>query len=238
MGGHHSKVTNKDSTSVITDALLDTAQNCVQYVVGDQTIATYGTGNLVQGNIQDMSLRLDAGCVQRTTQAADFETKLQAQIAQKLKDQEVALTQWLDGGKTSVSSSVSNTVRTNITVKTTQNCLTRLSGTQLILTSGNANVVMDNAQRQVQNVVGQCLQDGTQSARASTDISDLINQYASYTSENPFAFITDAITAVLKSAIAIFAIIFIAIIILVAVSRLARRPAKPPPPEVAPATPS
>jgi uncharacterized membrane protein len=51
----------------------------------------------------------------------------------------------------------------------------------------------------------------------TNDISDIVNQHSTYDSENPFAFITDAIEAVMKSAMVFLAVIFIIIVCLVAI---------------------
>jgi hypothetical protein len=49
------------------------------------------------------------------------------------------------------------------------------------------------------------------------DVTNTVNQHSTYDSNNPFAFITDAIEAAIKTAMVIAAVVFIAIVILVLV---------------------
>ncbi len=220
MGGHHSTQTSKMTTNIITNATLNATQNCLSYMDGTQIISIHGSGIIFKGNIQESQLSVDMKCVDNINQKGDFENKIIDHLTQELKDQEVALTQWLDSSGDDQHSDITTNVVTNITFNDVQNCLASLNGTQMFIVSGNNDVVVDNMQKQTLSLAQQCLMSGGQATEVVNDVTNTLNQHSSYVAQNPFAFITDAITAILKSAMATAAVIFIAIVILVLVFKI------------------
>lgn len=217
MGSHYSTQTVAVSTNVVTNASLNTAQNCVTFMDGTQVISIYGSGIIYKGNIQRATLSVDSKCVSQMNQQGEFENKLTDSIIQELKDQEIAMTQWLDpGGDLQITDIVQN-VTTNVTFKDVQNCIDSLQATQLSIVRGNNDVIVDNIQEQTMNLASTCMMRGDQTVDVVNDVTNTINQHSTYTSKNPFAFITDAIEATIKSAMAIAAVVFIAFVILILV---------------------
>jgi RNA-binding protein YhbY len=217
MGGHVSKQTVDVSTNLVTNASLNVAQNCLTYTQGDQVIDIYGSGNIFKGNTQRASLKVDSNCVAQIGQNGTFKEKLNNSIAQELKDQEIALTQWLDSSEDDQFTDIANKVTQNITFEDVQNCINTLQGTQLFIVRGNNDVIVDNLQEQTMTLASKCKMGGGQTFDVVNDVTNTVNQHSTYTSKNPFAFITDAIEATIKSAMAIAAVVFIAIVILVLV---------------------
>ena len=217
MGGHHSKQSVKVSTNVVTNASLNVTQNCLTFMDGTQVISIYGSGIIFKGNIQRSTLSVDSKCVSQMSQQGEFENKLTDSISQELKDQEVAMTQWMDSSGDDQETDIVQNVTTNITFTDVQNCIDSLQGTQLFIVRGNNDVVVDNMQDQTMTLASSCMMGGGQTVDVVNDVTNTVNQHSTYTSKNPFAFITDAIEAALKSAMAIAAVVFIAIVILVLV---------------------
>ena len=222
MGGHQTKQKIKETAKLTVDATLQSTQNCISYVSGSQIIGTYGSGNVVSGNIQNMSVSVTPTCFQTSKQKSDLSSEMQSKIKQSLKSKQVALTQWLDTGKSSTDTEIDRQITANFTFDTVQNCFVKISNTQLIVTKGSANVVIDNAQKQTSNVMEQCIMSGGQTSAAVSNITDTINQHSEYTSTNPLSFIGDFFKGMMQSGIMAAAAIFIGIIILVFVYEIAR----------------
>ena len=217
MGGHHSKQTVTVSTKMVANTSLNVAQNCLSYLDGTQVISIHGRDIIFKGNIQRSRLNIDMKCVDKMSQKGEFKNKLTDSITQELRDQEQALTEWMDPSGDNQKTDIVQNVTTNITFNDVQNCLASLNGTQLIVVSGSNDVIVDNLQEQTITLAQECLMSGSQATEVVNDITNTVNQHSSYDSKSPFAFITDAIEAALKSAMAIMAIIFITIVILVLV---------------------
>jgi hypothetical protein len=231
MGGHHSKQTVGVSTNVVANIVQTTAQNCISVSNGTNTITVDGNYNVISGVKQEVSISVNTSCTTFSESNVDFNTDLAAVVESVLKDQEVALESWVDNSGSSQKSKIAQDVTTNVTKSTVQNCVSSLTGINNLFITGNENIVRDIVQSSTLNLISQCLLTDTDSVQAVTNITDTVNQHASYESENPLAFITDAYTAVSKSAILMIAVIFIIIIsfvfVLMLVGRLRRRP--PPP---------
>ena len=223
MGGHTSKQSVDATTNVVTNATLNVSQNCLSYMDGTQVISIHGSGIIFKGNIQQSQLSVDMKCIDQMSQEGDFESQLTASITQQLEDEEVAATQWMDPSGDDQKTDITSNVTTNITFNDVQNCLATLNGTQLFVVSGSNDVIVDNMQEQTMTLAQQCLMSGGQTVDVVSDITNTVNQHSTYDSENPWSFIVDAIEAVLKSAMAIAAVVFIAIVILVMVFEVGTR---------------
>ena len=214
MGGHHSKQTSNVTSDLITNAVLGVTQNCLAFMDGKQVISVYGSGNVFEGNIQRSQLSVNTKCVDKINQSGEFKNKLKNSISQKLKDEELALTEWLDPSGDSQGSDITQNITTNISFKNAQKCLTGLDGSQLFVVHGTNNIVVDNMQDQTLDLTNECIMDGSQAAETSNSVTNTVNQHSVYESKSPLAFITDAIAASIKSVIAIIAIVFVVIVIM------------------------
>ena len=223
MGSHTSKQSVATSTSLITKSVLDVTQDCMQIAVGKQVMKIDGSDNVFKGNTQTASMKIDAGCMDRMSQDNNFSTRLNDTIAQKLKDQTVAGLGWMDPGGDDQSTSISQNITSGITFTDVQKCLSEMNNTQLMVVSGSDNVVADNLQEQSMSIASKCIMGGSQTADVSNDVTNTVNQHSDYDAENPFAFITDAIESTISSSMAILAIAFISIVILVLVFKIVHK---------------
>nr|CAD5338270.1 Protein E248R [African swine fever virus] len=98
MGGSTSKNSFKNTTNIISNSIFNQMQNCISMLDGKNYIGVFGDGNILNHVFQDLNLSLDTSCVQKHVNEENFITNLSNQITQNLKDQEVALTQWMDAG--------------------------------------------------------------------------------------------------------------------------------------------
>lgn len=226
MGGHESKQEVDISTTVVTDATLNVTQGCMSVMAGDQVMAVHGNGNVFTDNTQDQSMSIDMNCIDQMQQSNQFSSKINSSITQTLSDSEVALTEWMDPSSDTQTASVANNVTTNVTFDDTQNCMLSMSGTQIMGVSGDANLYAGNAQDQSEEITTTCLMSGGQYSTVVNNLTNTANQHSIYDSENPLAFIPDAIQATITSATAILAVMFIVITILVLVFMAGRRKRK------------
>ena len=223
MGGHQSTQTAKTSTAILTNAVFTQTQNCMSMVDGTNFIGVYGSGNVLNHVFQNLSISLSKKCVNKVTNKENFQNNVTNEIVQNLKDQEVALTEWMDSSGDDQETDISNSVTTNITTKVAEDCLDAVSGMNVLVVEGSGNVVEYATQKQTEQVVSECLQSAHQSLQARNGISNTVNQYSDYTSKNPLAFITDAIEATLKSLVSVGVILFVTLVILALVFEMVKR---------------
>ena len=226
MGGHQSKQSVAVSSDLVTNASMKMSQDCISFMDGSQVIAVNGSGNVVDGNVQESSMSVNSKCVAQLGEDGSFVNKLTDSVSQALKDEEIALSQWMDGSKDKQSTSIAENVTQNLTFEEAQKCLNTVQGTQVIMVKGTGNVVSDNLQEQSSQLVSNCLMSGSETAKSVNDVTNTINQHSTYKSDNPFSFITDAIEGVFRSAIAVAAVVFIAVVILVLVFEVGGRKKK------------
>ena len=223
MGGHTSKQSIKASTSIAANIVQNTAQNCINVSYGGNTFSIDGNYNDISGVSQTVSVAVSAGCSTFAGQNTTFSNDLSHALTQFYDDQEVALTQWLDNSRDDQETNISQSVTANFTQSAVQSCVNNLNNINIFSVTGNGNVVKDVTQTVTLNVLSQCLLQNGQTNDVVSTITNTINQHGTYTSENPLAFITDAIGAVAKSALAVAAVIFIVIVCFVFLFMLMRR---------------
>ena len=216
MGGHESKQSVADTAVVLGSAVQSVTQNCINYVYAGNTINISGTGNVVNAVNQAMAVAVNSSCAASVTQSATFSNSLQAKVAQTLKDQEVALTQWMDSSSDDSEAHINQIVSTNVSSTTVQSCLNSINSQNILNITGSGNIVTDIVQSGTATLLSQCLLGQGQTSTAVNNIANTVNQHSTYDSENPLAFITDAIEALMRSAMILVAIVFVAIICFVA----------------------
>lgn len=205
------------TSSLVTDASLDVTQKCLAFMDETQVISVMGSGNVFSGNIQEADLSVDMKCVSSFEQADEFSNKLADNIQQELEQTSIAMTQWMDPTGHNQSSDIVQNVSTNVRLADVQTCLAKESGTQLFVTQGNNNLFANNAQRQTMNLVSQCMASGGQVASVVNEVTNTMNQHAVVTAQNPLAFISDALSALVESLggmVILAFVVFIAVILL------------------------
>ena len=207
MGGHHSTQSVSASATVITNATMNQVQDCLMDMSHENIIRVFGDHNIINNETQSITFQVSSSCVNKLTQEQDFESKVQNSISQTLKDQDVAMMSWMTPGSDDQSTTINNTVKTNITTNVVQKCVGNLQGRNITNVVGSGNVMTNIVQEQASTFVSQCMQGTTSVTKTSTDMSDIINQHSDHTSKNPFSFISDAIAAV--AGIAVVGIIFV-----------------------------
>lgn len=223
MGGHQSRQSVSLSSSVITNATYSKTSNCINVAQGNNIFSLYGNNNVIENVDQSTSLSVDAKCAQDLTQSQDFMQDLANKVVGTLKTQEVALTSWMTPGKSTQDTNVSNVVQTNISTKDVQNCLTQLSGTNIFSVVGSGNVVRSVVQNLSENKFGGCLGSNSQVVKASSDISNAVNQAQSDVQKNPFAFITDAIQAAVADVAIAVGVVVVVVVMVIVVAKLIRK---------------
>jgi hypothetical protein len=220
MGGHHSKQSLKKSSDIVTKSVLNQSQGCIAVSDGKNVLNVFGNANVVENVDQGMSFTIKQDCKSVLASDDKFQSQLSTQIAQSLKDQDIALTSWLTPGTSDQSQALSDSVRKNISTDLVQNCLTQLSGTNVVNVQGSANVVQNVVQKQSQGVVASCMQGNQQSLSTMTDMTDIVNQNEAHSSKNPLAFITDAIGAAVSDVAVAVGIAFVAIVLIVVLGKI------------------
>ena len=220
MGGHHSKQTLSMSSSIVTNAVLNQSQDCIAVSDGKNVLNVFGNANVVTNVDQEMTFTIKQDCKSTLAANDDFQGQLSNQIAQSLQDQDIALTSWLTPGTSTQSSAIANSVKTNIDTNLVQNCLTQMSGTNVVNVQGSANVVQNVVQKQSQSIMASCMQGNQQSLSTMTDITDITNQNLAHTSKNPLAFIPDAIQKAVEDVAIALGIAVVAIVLIVVLGKL------------------
>jgi len=219
MGGHHSKQSMKATSSIVTKVSSEQTQNCIQVADGTNLLNVYGNANVVTHITQDMTFEIKADCVNQMVESNKFEADLQNQIQQQLKSQDIAMTSWLSAGSDNQSAEIDNSVTTLISTKVIQNCLTSLTGRNVINIQGSNNVVSDVVQQQSQSALTSCIQGTKESNSTIANITNVANQALSHIDKNPFAFITDAIKAVVTSIAVLIGVVVVAVVMMVIVGK-------------------
>ena len=223
LGGHQSRQTVNATTSVVSNAVQNVTQTCITYVYGSNTFNISGDGNVVSGVNMKIGIRVDSTCTEEVTGKDTFQNVLQDKISQLLKDQEVAMTQWLDNSKDETKTNIKQSIENNITSNTVQTCVNKINMQNLFNISGNSNVVKNVLQEGTANVISKCMLTDDHVASTVNDVTNTINQHSEYESQNPFAFITDAIEAIMKNAMVVIAIIFIVVLCFIGLFMVLRR---------------
>jgi hypothetical protein len=187
------------ATAVTANVLQSTTQDCINITYGGNTISVTGDFNVLSGVGQTVSISVSSKCGVMTQQASDFKSALSANLAQSLRSQQIALTGWLDSSRNDQSTSLQQSVTTNITQANVQNCLNTMNGYNILNVTGSGNVIKDVAQNASLNLVSECMLQNGQASKVVSDITDTVNQSAVLESKNPLAFIADAMAAAFSS---------------------------------------
>lgn len=213
MGGHQSTQSVNDVTKTVSNSIQQVTKSCISYAQTDNTVAVAGTANAVSNITQTVSIQVNSQCASKLVQNSNFQNSMQNSIVQQLKNKSIALTEWMDGSKDNNQTNIEQIVGTNVTSKTVLNCVNNLNSRNIITVAGTGNVVNDVVQKNTVDAISNCLLSNTQASNAVSNITNAINQGAVSKSENPLAFITDAIGTVAKSGMMTMAAIAFIIII-------------------------
>lgn len=214
MGPRNSKQSLSVSSDLVTNATLNQSQDCIVADFAENVINVQGSGNVVSGAKQGITFTVKQDCASTLDAKENFQASVNDQIAQSLKNQTTALMSWASPGSAKESINLSNSVTTNITTTMVQKCLATLQGRNVINIQGSGNVLENTKQDVSMKVLSSCMQGNTQALSTMTDITDTINQKQSNVDENPFGFITDAITAVVGD-LAVAAVVVVVLVVLV-----------------------
>lgn len=223
MGGHQSRQNVNVSAKTVANVVQSTAQDCINVEYGGNTISIDGNYDDISGVAQTVQVSMNSDCGTLTGQTGTFDNKFASAVSQVLKEQEVALTQWMDNSKTNTNSAISQKLSSGFTQKTVQSCVNNTNNFNILSVQGNADVVQNITQNSTMNTLSQCLMQNGQTSDVVSDFTNIVNQHSEYDSENPLAFIGDAFAAIAKSAMLIAAIAFIVIVCFVMLLVLLRR---------------
>lgn len=227
MGGDQSRLSVSVTDNVVMSAVQDVTQDCINSVDSSNVIDVTGGGNIVDRNTQKVSVKIKSNCIQESSQNAQFESKLQDTIAQSLKTQSVAMTQWLDNSSNDADSTLNQNISASVLSESVQTCLNTIATDNKIVADGYGNIITNNSQEDINELMSDCLLRDGQTSAIVNNLTNTVNQHSVYKSENPFAFITDSIAAVTKSAMLLFAAIFIIIVCFVGIFLALRDKKKP-----------
>jgi len=190
------------------------AQDCSTITDGANVVSVFGSHNVINGVDQQLTFSVNRDCVNNMTAQADFQSKLSAKVAQAMSDQSVAMTEWMDTGKSTQSTVIDQSVTNKFSSDVSQKCLASLSGVNVIDVRGTGNIVENVRQKQAQSVVSKCMQGSAQAMSAITDISNTVNQGSTKVSTNPLSFISDAFVAMGQSTMAMVAGVVVVVIVM------------------------
>lgn len=215
MGGSHSTQSISASAQVTAKIVQDTVQGCLTTSVAGNTLTIDGSGNQLSDVQQRVSISVSAGCQTLSNQSGTFKTDLDNSIAQNMRDQTVAMTQWMDNSRRDSNVQLSQSLSTNLTQSMVQNCTNSLNGQNVIVVRGDNNVVQRAAQDATLTLIAKCMQQNGQAGEAAATITNAVNQQQTYVAQNPLAFVGDAVVAALQSVAGIVAILIVVVVCLV-----------------------
>lgn len=221
-GGHSSRMSVDVTTRILATVVQKTTQECIIASSGTNILNLGGSYNTIDGLTQTISFKVDPTCSAFTEQKSKFQSEIMTGLQQGLKDEEVALTQWLDNSSDDQSASIRNEVEGNFRQDTAQSCVNTLTALNVLNVGGNHNTARNVAQATSISAITTCLLGNAQTSDMIANVTNTVNQQSEYTSKNPMAFLTDALTAMFKSVAVVAAILFIVIISFVLIYKYMR----------------
>jgi hypothetical protein len=212
MGGHQTKQSVEQSTKIGANVMQKTVSNCLTTTLSQNCLNVSGSNNYVSGVHQSVSIGRDAKCSTFASQNNTFKNDLKSSITQALEDKEVAGLQWMDTSKDENTVAIKRDIEATFTQETVQACVDNHVVGNCINVTGTSNTVENITQEAVLNSFSDCILSEKQTSEMVNKITDTTNQHATYTSENPLAFIGDAMKAIATSIAAVAAVIVIVLI--------------------------
>lgn len=223
MGGHQSTQSVNEISQSICNVTNTSSLSCLTLTQGSNVVVVGGDGNDIGNIVQNMSLTVSSDCGANTDYQSGIATQIQNTVAQNLKDQEVAMTQFLDSSKDNQSTNIQSTVATNIANSTVVSCINDLNMSQVTDISGNFNEVKSIVQDATITEISKCMMGNQSVSSSTTGITNAINQSSTYVSKNPLAFISDAIKAIADDVMLFIAAIFIMVVCFVVLYKILHR---------------
>lgn len=225
-GGHKTVQTVTGTSTAVANVMQIVNQSCINIINGGNVIDISGNFNIIDGLSQTSSISITSDCVGHVKQTTSLDTIINDAISQTSNDQEIALTQWLDNSKDTTRTNLISNITTNVSSTTSQTCVNDLDSKNIFIVSGSGNIVKGAAQKSAIDLISKCLLGQEQASSVINDMTNTVNQHSTYTSKNPFAFITDAIEGVMKSSVGVIAIIFIVLVCFIIVFKVLRHKKK------------
>ena len=231
MGGHTSKTTATAVATIASSDIQTATVDDVSYTSGSNTFTLSGDGDVVDVVTQTVKVSIDTASAVTAAASSATQDQIASDLENTSSDHSVSFTQWLDDSGDTTASTVTETVTQLTDQQNLTSCFTNLDGSNIIAISGSGDVVKDFIQTSMASEVASCIMNSNETASAVAAATNAINQSATYASENPFAFVTDAIEAVARDALLFAVVAFILVVAFVLVSKeLAERAARAGPP--------
>jgi hypothetical protein len=200
---------------------MNSTVDCVNYVSGSNIVNIDGVGGVVDGVNQQLTISVNAPCVAKKTQSADYANKLSHSVAQALSKKSVALTQWLDNSQNTIRTHIADNVSTNVDSTTVQNCMNKIDSHNIVNVGGVGNIAKNIVQKSTTSLVSSCMSSNAQAAKGINGITDAVSQTANIKSANPLDFITHMFDSVVHGGeMMIFAVVFIVLICVIGIFML------------------
>lgn len=211
MGGGSSRVSASRTNTLINSLVLGQTASCSRILTGEQSIDCSGKNCSVSGNVQRMSLSMDANCVLEQMQRGGVTSDVVNDVSQALSESGVAGTQWTDTRSQSVSSDISTNINNSINAENIASCAAALNGRQILTARGENASVSNNIQEQIQTLQADCFIKQVNDVKLGNYLTNLVNQRLDYESKNPLRVVgevmSDAIGALGGGNIMIFVVI-------------------------------
>ncbi len=223
----HKNYQEVDVSSTIIGSVTQTNYaDCETYASGGNEVKIDGDNDVISGIDQTITLNVDMACVTQDPLNYAFSSRVQNSALQQLADSQVAMTQWMDNSKDSVSTNISADLELSVLQENSQNCMNSINANNTINVTGDNDVVKNITQEYSLDTITSChMKDGV-AFKASNSMTNTINQHLVYTSVNPFAFITDAIVAIADSVALLVAFCFIIFLCFIALFAILRHRSK------------
>ena len=193
MGGSSSKATTEKVVKTISEQIYNLTQECSSSVSGLNEVDITGNYNVIDHVSQTVKVNFTADCVNNIINRDDFADNLSDNVAQSLKSDGVALTEFADAGSQSSVDNVKQIIKHTVTANVVQKCLMSIVASNTIRIAGSGNRVEDIQQNSTVAAISNCLSGNHSVIKAANKVSDITSQESKATSANPIAPLTDLI---------------------------------------------
>jgi hypothetical protein len=218
MGGSHSTTVYNQMISAVSEALVDSTQDCKVAVQSGQSIIVNGSNNDISRVTMVQGVLISASCLGSSTTDSTLQQQVQDKLDQWAKDQDIAGFSALNNMTTSSTGSLTDAIASSITVKSMQNCATSVNNQQKIDVTGNNNVVYGIQLNIVDKLLRSCVQTSVANSQLGSVLKSISSQVAQTIAKNPLKVLADMLESIPETIIAliggIIAMVFLGILIM------------------------
>ncbi len=216
MGGSNSKSSISDSSTLVSNVLVQTSTSCVTGSDQSNTINIFGNNNEINDVYQKATLSYNSSCKGGTEAGDTVINGLSSTLNNQQSSETQALVGFLDSSSQKVSDKVNTSITDTLQNQSSVNCLTSLSGNNTININGDNNTANSDTQVSSIDYLSNCINSNNTVNNGTSDITNYLSANQSYKSDSILEPFTAAFEYLTKD-ITLSIIGFVILCILIAV---------------------